>query len=342
MKYADYPIASFAFWIVGQTGNPQLIQAVNGFVEYTILTYIALDYCKSKKTSNGAVVACLLLMLALVPLYSSIAAIRSTPAFAIGMLALYRDVYKAKRDLLTLVLYLAPFFIHAAGLSLLAIRLLSLFNRKQPAFAFIAGLASLPVLIGSASALTWLFSSFGVNPLEMLIEYSESGATGWAATVSNSLFYQLFRYINICFIAVTVFDVLRFNKLSKARGLIGFELSGVLLSGLGLVLGFCLLIADPSFMRYSYAIYPFVALYIIWRQSNGVFIGRTISSNEIYTRFGHINSAWFNVMNSVYIIFAVIFFLCHFYLAYLGIDMVPFVITLFTGVFGSPWFIGLV
>lgn len=346
LKYAGYPVASFAFWIIGQTGNPHLIQALNGFVEYSILSYLLLDYCKTNHVPDKKIVICILLMLAFIPLYSSIAAIRSTPALALGTLALYRDVYKKERGILTIAFYLLPFFIHAAGLSMIAVRAIAFIFKKQLFLIFIVGLSALPVLIVCGNALTWVFASYEVNPMEMLLQYTGSSSVGWAATVSDSLFYQLFRILNIAFIVFIVFDIMvsEYFKMSRSGSKThqgSFELLGVLLAGLGLVMSFCIFMVDPSFMRYSYAIYPFVVLYIAWQNS----LSRS-NAKEVFIRkvqsMPYRRVVEFKITNTIYALFALAFFVSHVYLASLGMDFHAFGMTLLSGIFIPSWLMGTV
>lgn len=330
-KYANYIGSSIVFWGIAQTGNPHLIQLFNGFVEYFVLSYIILDYAKENKYSGKMIALALVAVATLVPLYSSISAIRSTPALDVGLLALYRDLYKNKRDFLTGVLYIAPVTMHAVGLSMLAIRIVVFISRNNSRVCFFLGLLALPVLIFGASIISPLFDGLAVNPVDLLTTYNEQSSIGWAATVSSSTFYQLFRMVNLSFAIVLGIDVVSFLKDNKIHNNT-IALFNALLVGLGLIGGFCIFVTDPAFMRYSYAIYPLAVLYITSRSS----LMHQGKNGAIKKMQKCLNIDSISIRTLLYIATCTIFFISHCYLFWLGADPVSLFQTILLGVFATP------
>lgn len=315
MKYGNYPVAAFVFWVSGHLGNPRLFQLVNGSIEYGVMFYIIFDYAKKNDFSNRQIITATVLTLAIVPFFNSVSAIRTTPAFFIGMLALYRDVYQGRRGALTIALYIAPGLIHSAGWSVLGIRLVASVLQKSRLLCFAAGAAIIPVLLLVAYAIEPLFTWAGIDAVGKLVEYSQQSASGWAATVSASTFYRLYRLFNICFILCCALSFLVGKAPSKRKDRL---LLNCTLVALGLVLGFCLFMEDPAFMRYSYTFYPLVVLMACKT--------RLRSSGR---------SVWFVVFVS-----SAVFFVSQAYLLSIGANMLSFLSTLLLGIFGSPWLLG--
>ena len=329
MKYGAYPISSMLFWIIGKTGNPYLVQGLCAFVEYFVLLYMALKYLNEKKAAAAVVVAALVSVFVLVPVYNSVSALRSTMSLSIGALALYRDVYESKRDALTILLYISPMLIHAVGLSMLCIRLISILSRKTKINSFLSGFAILPIVYGCSSFLSSLFSGFGINPVDMLTAYSEQSSVGWSATVSNSTFYSLFRAFNLLFVLVSSLLLTSIYKGNKDAG--DAEYSNAMLCSLGLIAGFCAFLTDPAFMRYSYVVYPQVFTIIICN----MYSTQKINGEQLERRKS-------KELVSVCVASVIgVFFICQIYLLLQGADPVPLVKSALLGLFGSPWIGGL-
>lgn len=338
LKYANYPLASIVFWLISKTGNPHLLQAVIGFVEYMVLAYIVFDFSKIHNLQNKQIVCGVIAIIVFIPLFSSVSAVRSTPALAIGLLALYRDVVKGKRDIATIVLYVAPLAIHATGLSMLLVRLISLIANKSFMASAAIGFSVIPILLVFGQLFSGLFQFFGVNPIELLLSYVDQGSIGWSSVVSASTFYQLFRVLNIIFAVYVIFDIcirimkMTYQDIEKGR-------LSVTVAGLALIVGFAVFVTDPSFMRYSYAIYPLVVLHVmmglsretnICSRDNGFHTEQERKSNYKYIA----------VAKWIYVLFGLTFLISHIYLMSLGAAVEPFIATLFFGPLGSPWLLG--
>ena len=116
-------VKDFFFWLSAQLNMPHLMTGAPVALVMGTMAYIACDYARDEGMYKylGLV---LLLVLARSTLSTLANNIRNVSAFAIAVLAVYRDVKQKKRDLLTLVLYVLSIFIHANGIILVAARLL--------------------------------------------------------------------------------------------------------------------------------------------------------------------------------------------------------------------------
>ena len=333
-KYADYPIASFVFWVIGQTGNPHLIQGACACIEYYIISYIVLRFLNDNKANGAVICFAIASILAFVPLYNSVSALRSTISLSIGVLALFRDVYEKKRNLFTMLLYFCPIFIHAVGLTMLGIRLLLIMSNKVHVNCFFLGFAVLPVVLAGSSILSGLFAIFAINPIDILTSYVNQSESGWSATVANSMFYQLYRILNIVVAIAFSWMLLQLSRRmdSKAEK----NLCAVLLACLGLIVGFCFFFTDPAFMRYSYTAYPLVMMILVKHYLETSQLARTSLSLSLKP-YEKRNEIVILCLSST----IVIFLICQGYLFLQGAELLPLIKTALFGLFGSPWIGGM-
>ena len=114
-------IKNVLFWFIGKMGDDQLLPFFSLFIVYGIVTYVLADSLEdSNKRIFGSI---LLLQIFQIPFYNVFSNVRNVMAFAILLLAVYRDLYKQKRDIITLALYVVPCYIHLAGITIVIVRL---------------------------------------------------------------------------------------------------------------------------------------------------------------------------------------------------------------------------
>lgn len=109
------------YWLVAQTGLYGLLQFFPTLLSLFIIQYIAIDYVRRKNQPMWHAWAGIAFFLAIYEIFMIPAGIRSTLAFSIFTLALYRDVVVGRRNVL---LYAITPFIHLGSLIPLAVRLL--------------------------------------------------------------------------------------------------------------------------------------------------------------------------------------------------------------------------
>lgn len=110
------------FWIVAQMQDNQILQFFSLFIIYSICAFLLSDSLKDSRAELFG--RLFVLEVLLIPFYNVFSNVRNVTAFALLSLAVYRDLYRKKRDLATLVLYLVPCYVHMASLVIVAIRVL--------------------------------------------------------------------------------------------------------------------------------------------------------------------------------------------------------------------------
>ena len=169
-------VKDFFFWLSAQLDMPHLMTGAPVVLVMGITAYIACDYARDENLYKylGLV---LLLMLARNTLSTLANNIRNVSAFAIAVLAVYRDVKQKKRNILTLLLYVLPIFIHANGVILVAARLLIPLVRRHRILV-LALVFALPAIIELA------YNNIGALPF--------SGAFG---AILRRLIYSAHNYL---------------------------------------------------------------------------------------------------------------------------------------------------
>lgn len=130
------PIENFLFWVVATIGDEHLLPAVSASVVYGITAYITLDYARNEGFLEDAWMV-LLLEVMQFSFFSITNNVRNVFTFSLVVLAAYRDLYKNKRDVLTLLLYILPCFMHKTGAVIVLIRILVIVVKR-----------ALPLVIG--------------------------------------------------------------------------------------------------------------------------------------------------------------------------------------------------
>ena len=115
-------IKNIFFWTVAQMHDNQLLQFFSLFIIYSICAYLLSDSLKDSKAELFS--RLFVLEILLVPFYNVFSNVRNVTAFALLALAVYRDLYRNKKDFVTLILYIVPCYVHMAGLVIIAIRVL--------------------------------------------------------------------------------------------------------------------------------------------------------------------------------------------------------------------------
>ncbi len=199
------PVENLFFWIVAKIGDNHLLPAVSTSVVYGITAYITLDYARNEGFLEDAWVVLLLQVLQF-SFFSITNNVRNVFTFSIVVLAAYLDLYKKKRNLTTILLYLLPCFMHKTGAIILLLRILTAAVRKAMPLV-IGGIVFLPSIIvflyNRRSVITigglWgrLFRKIVSSAYNYLM-----GNTDYADTVSGSRGQALIRIIVMLMILI--------------------------------------------------------------------------------------------------------------------------------------------
>lgn len=141
-------VRDLLFWLIAQTKNVQLLPAVTTSIVYAVCMYITCDSARrmNKEKYIGIVMVFEVLV---IPFFNIVNNVRNVTAFALICFAAYRDLVQKKRNVITLVLYIAPCFLHKTGFVLLLLRLLVIIFEKYMGLSLVI-ITGLPSVINFA------------------------------------------------------------------------------------------------------------------------------------------------------------------------------------------------
>ena len=241
---------NFLFWLIAQTNMPRLLPAVTTATVFGIGGYTACDLAQIEDYKYMYKV--LIIQMIMIPFFSVVANIRNVFAFSLVILASYIDLYKHKRNIGVLLLYVIPIFMHKTGIVILVIRIMMpLFKR---AYA-----AALLLFFGLSGLITFAYThisafTFGGavgNIVKKLINSSYSyllGESEYAERVRNSLGAAVTRYLVFAFLILLLIFYLK--KFWKNKNISDIDMMGYLLCVVSLS---CNVFDTPAYWRFAAA-----------------------------------------------------------------------------------------
>ena len=121
-------VKNLLFWLISKTGDNHLLPMLSMGIVYGVSAYICVDSVKDRLNKLQFL---LLFQLTLLPFYGIVSNVRNVMAFALLILAVYRDLVQKKHNYITLLLYLLPCFIHMTGIVIVFIRLAIIIVKKH-------------------------------------------------------------------------------------------------------------------------------------------------------------------------------------------------------------------
>ena len=143
-------IKNIVFWLVSQTKDNRILPFISIFTVYVSASYIIIDSCGDNKRIARAI---LLFQLMAIPFYHTYSNVRNVSAFALLAVAVYRDMVKKKRTVITYLLYIIPCFIHMSGIVIVLFRAVIPIIRRFPYLGITSTLVIPTVIINSYSVL---------------------------------------------------------------------------------------------------------------------------------------------------------------------------------------------
>ena len=219
-SYENLYVIDIWFWIIAKTGNYQLIAGTSVFFTYLISLYVLQDYAHSKSFNLRQRVYTLFLLMGLMNFCFSVNALRSELAFAMILLAVYRELYQKRRSVWTYFLYVLPIFMHFAAILLVLIRfIVSTKKRYVKIILMMLLLAPLVVetLVGIVDMLLSQLAviSYTQAFLKRTLMYFNWDTGGWATVVKDSGYYLLnkvFSYSVLVMMALAFWNIKRSKK----------------------------------------------------------------------------------------------------------------------------------
>ncbi len=245
-------VKDFFFWLSARLDMPHLMTGAPVALVMGVMAYIACDYAHDKDMYKY-LAPVLLLMLARSTLSNLANNIRNVSAFAVAVLAVYREVKQKKRNLLTLILYILPIFIHANGIILIVVRLLVPLVKRHRILT-LALVFTLPAIIEFAYAnVNSLPFSGSVGTIIRRLVYSahnylagESAYSQSQAASTNALIKRLIGMSRLAFTTAIIYMEMR-----EEKPLSGFKAYTYILAILALS---CNTFNAPAYWRFSTAL----------------------------------------------------------------------------------------
>ena len=197
-------------WLVAKTGIQGLLSGVPQFIIMLIASYITCDYLE-RNNSEEDIFKAISIQFLILPEISTINNVFCVSAFALFILAAYRELIQKKKGIWTWVLYILPCFIHSSVFILLGLRVLAIFVKKAKYVAI--GLAFLlPILLNFLHSNAFLFRNYQImyKLIESGYQYYSESAGNPAYTVSTLYFISFVH--NMLFSFISIFIILRTHK----------------------------------------------------------------------------------------------------------------------------------
>lgn len=205
------------FWVIGRIGDVHLLPALSTATLYGVAAYISAD------TMRGSRRLWIVLMFQImtIPFLESVSNVRNVAAFALIILAVYRDAIQHKRNVVTIALYVLPCFIHMSGVVLVIFRLAALLARRHPVLALSATIAIPSLTIAAYGA---FYSAVRGIPGSVGLIASRALNKAYTATMGDSSYALAIKesgYANACqyimFAIAIIMAVLLIERLWQNR-----------------------------------------------------------------------------------------------------------------------------
>lgn len=219
---------TFVCWVIAKLGDPQLLPALSVFCVYYVAFYITCKLAEDTHARSRNLIFYLLFIICSLNLYEMINNVRNVCAFALVSFAVFREMYMKKRDILTLVLYVFPLFLHTSAILLVLIRLIVKYTGKIKLVLFLL-VSNVMLLIDLAYAIVTRIGSGNIvislirNLVVKGYIYFHNTTSDWGRVVSNSLSYKVERVANVALafiVSYLIFYIAQKKITAKGGGLL--------------------------------------------------------------------------------------------------------------------------
>ncbi len=244
------------FWIMGKIHFLHGIPMITTTVAYLITFYITGDFLE-REGKSSLIKWIYLFQFCMIPFVSVINNVRNITAFSLIVLAVYLDVYRKKRNIFILILYIAPLFIHSSAAIMIFLRVCLILPRKLKWF-FLALVFAFPTVI------TYLYEHVSIIPrignatssIVGLINkgytyLTDTNSSKWAQQVSNSAFQQINKVVMLAFCLIVVVSVLGGFVKNESNNLNKYCEFIALVAIYSLACGW---ITTPQYWRFTFAV----------------------------------------------------------------------------------------
>lgn len=148
-------VRNVIFWLIAKTGDVHLLPLLTTGISYAICYYITCDSARRLR-SESYIYLVLAFEVLVIPFFNVVCNVRNITAFLLISLAAYRELVEKKRDLILVLLYILPCFLHKTGVTMLALRMLIVIFERYRILSLVI-IIGLPKIIDFAYAhVSWI------------------------------------------------------------------------------------------------------------------------------------------------------------------------------------------
>ncbi|WP_148096385.1 hypothetical protein, partial [Lactiplantibacillus garii] len=188
--------AGTLFKWVATLGNEQLLPAFVGFISSFSYFYISGDYFAFRKVAPLTRVYLLLIGLCLFPFAAAFSNVRNVTACTIVAIALYRDLVKKDRGIVTWCIYALGVSFHIAVLAILLMRVVLFFRQSQHIRVKLLSIIAILTGLAFPQIRNTLMQFFGKGG-----SYATLNEGAYVTDIGQSLFFWLTK---VLFLGVTL------------------------------------------------------------------------------------------------------------------------------------------
>lgn len=119
------------YFVVAKIGVLELLSVIACIINYSIISYILLDYTKRKRITNFGIANAFFLYMVTGQFMEVISGLRSMCAFSLVFLCIYREFFQNKRIVSNILIYALAIGFHSAAVPLVIMRIGFLIIQKE-------------------------------------------------------------------------------------------------------------------------------------------------------------------------------------------------------------------
>lgn len=207
-------LKNFIFWIISNSKDVHILPAVATATVYGVSGYILCDTAENENMVKQ-ITWYLLAMILAFPIIGIINNVRNVWAFALLAMGIYRDLLKKNRNLVTILLYILPCFIHSASIVIVFLRFICIFFSRLSNLFKILLLSLIPLLslfIDLLYRISNKFPKYVSNFIITMHSYLYETNSQYAISISTSevqKIEKIFAMVATMFILVMTYTLLK-------------------------------------------------------------------------------------------------------------------------------------
>ena len=250
-------VFNFFVWLANCCEDPHIVPAISVFLVYYISFYCTCYYGERENIKKLYILLYMLIAVLCLDWYSITNNVRNISAFAVIGYAIFRDVYMKKIDVLTILCYVLPIFVHPTAVLFLAVRAVLLImrtNRARMIVVILAVFISPIVSILQRNIQRITNNQLLIYVIRKAYNYLFDTSSAYGLSIQNSTRSLVTRILFLSLVAVICIIQFRFSRISKEQKIITSKTSQsfityVLITGLMALA--CTFMLRPEYWRFS-------------------------------------------------------------------------------------------